>query len=118
MFKIRSRIHVVPIGEILYLEKYRKQIRAHTEKGDHVFYARFDDVMPDLDVRFSRCHRSYVLNYDRVVYMGDYVIRMDDSSELFFGKPTILRIKKDYESYMEWKRKKLREIDLKTGYFR
>lgn len=114
--RFRNRIDVIPIREIIYLEKDLHRVRVHTEKGEYVFYARFDEIMPYLDVRFRRCHRSLILNYDRIEQLGDPLIRMDDSSELAFGKATLLRLKKDYETYVDWKIKKIREIDERAGF--
>ena len=113
--KLRNKIDVVPIREIIYLEKDLRRIRVHTESGDYVFYARFDEIMPYLDVRFRRCHRSYIINYDRIEHFEDLLVRMDDSTELPFGRATILRLKKDFESYVDWKAEKQREIDERAG---
>lgn len=116
--KLRNKIYIIPISEILYMEKERRRIRVHADKGDILFYARFDDVMPYLDARFYRCHRSFIINYDRISYMGDLEVIMDDSSQLCFGKATILRLKKDYDSFVEWKKEKMREFDVKRGFCR
>ena len=115
--KFRSKIDVVPIKEIVYLEKDLRRILVHTEDKVYVLCGRFDDIMPYLDVRFRRAHRSYILNYDRIAHMEDMLIRMDDSSELTFGKPLILRLKKDFESYVAWQLKKLKEIDERAGLY-
>ena len=111
--KIRSNIYIVPMGEILYMMSERHLIRVHTTMGDYLYYARFDDVMPDLDRRFSRCHRSYILNLDRIIFLDNLKIGLDDRSVLFFGKATFLRLKKELEEYSEWKRIWLREMDKK-----
>ena len=111
--KIRSSIYIVPMGEILYLMNDRHLIKVHTSMGDYLYYARFDDVMLELDRRFSRCHRSYILNLDRIIFLDDLKIGLDDRSVLFFGKTTFQRLKKDLEEYSEWKRRWLNEVDKK-----
>lgn len=113
--RFRSSIHVVPMGEILYLENRRRIIRVHTSKNDYLFYARFDDVMPDLDRRFSRCHRSYILNLDRITFLENMRIGLDDTEELKFGKATFLRLKKEFEDYSRWKREWIRDDDKRRG---
>lgn len=107
---------MVPIKEILYMEKSGRTVHVHTDDEVYVHYAKFDDIMPELDSRFSNCHRSYILNMDRIKYLGKMKVRMDDSSELVFGKTTFQRLKREVESFTEWKRKILDEIDRKMGH--
>ena len=101
--KFRSCIHVVPMNEIIYMEKEKRRIRLHTQKTDLVFYSTFNEVLTKLDHRFTWCHRSYILNLDRIAYLKDKKVGLDDETELFFGKATFYRLTKEYESYAEFK---------------
>ena len=109
--RIRRGIYVVPMKEIIYMEKERRRMRVHTQSRDYYYYVRFVDVMPHLDGRFTRSHRSFILNMDRIVRLENRRIVMDDGSEIFFGKATFQRLKKDYERYSLWKRAWFEEHD-------
>ena len=102
--RIRGSIYVVPIREIIYMEKYCRKIKVHTKERDYLYYAGFEEVIGDLDIRFSWCHRSYILNMERVIYLDDMRIGMDGSSELIFGRNTFIRFKKEVERYLRWKK--------------
>lgn len=109
--RIRNGIYVVPMKEILYMEKERRRMRVHTEDCDYYYYTRFEDVLPQLDKRFSRSHRSYIVNLDRIARMEDMHILMDDDTELIFGKATYLRLKREFERYTTWKNRLFQRID-------
>ena len=99
--RIRGSIHLVPIEEILFMEKERRRIRVHTAKKDYRYYARFDELVERLDGRFIWCHRSYIVNMERVAYLEDMHIGMDDSTEVVFGKNTFHRFKRQFDTYLE-----------------
>ncbi|MBQ6401337.1 MAG: LytTR family transcriptional regulator [Firmicutes bacterium] len=102
--KIRRRIVVLQMGDILFMEKKKRQVVLHASDGEYLFYGRFYELMDDLDARFAWCHRSYILNMDRIVSMGDCVIRLDDDTELVFGKEPYGRLRETYDRYLDWKR--------------
>lgn len=102
--RIRRRIVVLPMKEILFMEKKKRQIVLHASEGEYLFYGRFREIMDDLDIRFAWCHRSYILNMDRIAAMGEGVIRLDDGTELVFGKEAYGRLRETYDRYLAWKR--------------
>lgn len=112
LVRIRTSLHIVPLEEILYMEKFLRQIVVYTEKGAYTYYARFEDVIPSLDIRFFRCHRSYIVNLERITYLGDMNVKMDDESELMLSNNTIIRIRRQFEKYDRWKKNWLKDNDI------
>lgn len=55
------------LKEILYFESLDHQIILHTLTGTLQFSGTLDAVQKQLDERFFRCHRSYLVNMDYVV---------------------------------------------------
>ena len=67
-YQFAKTTHRIPLQEILYFEKDRRKVIIRT-KGpgeDPSFYGTMDDVMPQLDHHFVRCHNSYVVSLPSV----------------------------------------------------
>lgn len=72
-----------PFKDILYCEAMNHQITVHTLTEKIQFPGTLDAVQKKLDERFFRCHRSYIVNMERVINKqtgsaiiegGDYVL--------------------------------------------
>lgn len=63
-FRFRQTSYMVPYRDILFFENNRRKVLLHTSKSHepHIFYEKMDDIMPRLDKRFVRCHKSYIVN--------------------------------------------------------
>ncbi len=59
----------VHLADIHYCEVINRKIYLHTKSGVIDYYAKLDDVEKQLDYRFFRCHRSYLVNLD---YLAEY----------------------------------------------
>ncbi len=54
----------VKLDSILYCEVFNRKILLHTQQGVIEYYSRLSDVENQLDKRFAKCHRSYLVNLD------------------------------------------------------
>lgn len=58
---------VIPLSQILYCEVQGRKVYIHQENGKIVdYYERLNDFERQVDGRFFRCHRSYLVNLDQV----------------------------------------------------
>lgn len=57
----------IPLRDILYCDALDHQITVHTLAGTFQFFGSLDAVQEQLDSRFFRCHRSYLVNLDHVI---------------------------------------------------
>lgn len=100
----RQGVFVIPIEEIVYMEKHLRKICVHTVQKNVEFYGRFLEVLPFLDDRFMYCHRSYVINMDQIVWMTANVIYLGISDQICFGRDVYRKARKIFTRYMSEKR--------------
>ncbi|MCQ4636766.1 LytTR family DNA-binding domain-containing protein [Anaerovorax odorimutans] len=89
-FAVTSKKGVQKLGlnEILYFEKEKRKIHIHTVKDVITYYGKFDDMEPQLDHRFLRCHNSYIVNISKVKKMGN--------KKFYFENDKVVPISKSY----------------------
>ncbi len=54
----------VKLDDIYYCEVINRKIYLRTQNGVIEYYCRLEDTEKQLDYRFVRCHRSYLVNLD------------------------------------------------------
>lgn len=57
----------IPLKDILYCDALDHRITVHTLAGTFQFFGSLDAVQEQLDDRFFRSHRSYLVNMDHVI---------------------------------------------------
>ncbi|MGN1422378.1 MAG: LytR/AlgR family response regulator transcription factor [Oscillospiraceae bacterium] len=60
----------IDAGEIIYIVSERRQMRIFTESGEKSCYGRVADMMKLLPDSFCRCHRSYIINLDKIAHIN------------------------------------------------
>lgn len=61
-----SLIQVIPYRDILYCESIDHKICIRTAEGKIEYYNKLEELQRQLDDRFFRCHRSYIVNMNFV----------------------------------------------------
>lgn len=64
LIQTMNRRQSVKLDSILYCEVFNRKILLHTQQGVIEYYSRLSDVANQLDSRFAKCHRSYLVNLD------------------------------------------------------
>jgi len=76
-FKCSNQIYRLPIKEIIYFESAGRQMKLIFFNGTFYFYGTVDSVREQLSKsRFIMPHRSYIVNYDNIVYIKKDEIKM------------------------------------------
>lgn len=57
---------VIPLADILFFESRGKHVALKTHGKEYLFYSSFDEVIQQLDPRFFRCHKGYLINRDQL----------------------------------------------------
>lgn len=57
--------------EIIFCEVFDHQILVHTMTKEYTMFGTLDSLEKELDSRFFRCHRSYLVNMEFVMDKGD-----------------------------------------------
>ena len=72
----------IPYGRILCFEARAKRISACLARERYEFYDTLDHLGQTLPESFARCHRSYIVNLNRVrrLSLSDGTIHLDDGS--------------------------------------
>lgn len=80
-FRKNKEILRVKLRGILYLESDRRLVRIKCDQGEETFYGSLDNVAEELAGKgFLRCHKSYLINMDRVkTFSGEQVVLEDGS---------------------------------------
>jgi two-component system LytT family response regulator len=71
--KSGTKIRVVPVDKIIYLEAEDDYVMIHTEEGKHLKQGTMKYYEDHLDdTRFIRVHRSYIVRIDQVTQLEPY----------------------------------------------
>ncbi|HEU4452316.1 MAG TPA: LytTR family DNA-binding domain-containing protein [Longimicrobium sp.] len=87
-----SRIQLVPVAELDYLQADDNYVRLHTGGRSHLVRETLGAMEARLDPeRFLRVHRSLVVNLSRItelepLFSGEYVLTLRDGTRLTTGR--------------------------------
>jgi two-component system LytT family response regulator len=88
MIKASSRMMLVKVDEIDFIEADGNYARLHVGRKTHLLREKMSDLEGRLDpAKFVRIHRSIIVNLDRIKEMhphfnGDYVVVLEDGRQL------------------------------------
>ena len=97
----RKETCIVKIKEILYVEKNLRLVNIHTSERMYTFYGKLDDVMQYLDERFYKCHRSCIVNFEKITSMEDGIFFLEGGKSLRVGQNNYQYAKRSYKRYLE-----------------
>lgn len=72
----------VKLGSIYYCEVINRKIYLHTKDGIIEYYSKLEDVEKQLDYRFFKCHRSYIVNLDFLSEYSDGQIMLESGDHI------------------------------------
>jgi len=103
VFLIRSKRSSVNVGfcDIIFFEKDLRRIVLHSMNETYSFYGKFDDITPQLNEDFIRCHNSFVVNIDKVRCMEANILTMADGSKIPVSRKHVKETREAYLSYLE-----------------
>jgi len=100
--KKRQTRLAIKLEDILYLEKFRRQIIVHITEGEDVrVYGKFDELLPMLDERFAHPHQSYIINMQHIIRLGSNEVIMRRSMKIKLGNHCFAKMKKAYDKYIK-----------------
>ena len=80
-FSEHSSITVLPVNELLYLERrLKKTLVVHISGQSYETYSNPEDMLHNLEEIFVQCHKSFYVNMSQVTTMeGDFFLLRDGS---------------------------------------
>ncbi len=86
----------IKLLSIVYCEVINRTIYLHTTREVVHYYGKLEDLEKQLDSRFYRCHRSYLVNLDFVTSYADGEIQLENAESI----PVSRSRKKEFMKYM------------------
>jgi two-component system LytT family response regulator len=100
--KTGTKIKVIPVDKIVYLEAQDDYIMIYTDEGKHLKQGTMKYFEDHLDnSRFIRVHRSYIVRMDQVVQLepyarDNYVIKLKNGSALKISRSGLKNLKEKF----------------------
>lgn len=70
IFQQQGNLHALYYDEIDYLESIGHKICIYTQLGSFEFYGKIDQIMETFPNCFMQCHKSYLVNMNKVRLLG------------------------------------------------
>jgi len=100
--KTGTKIKVVPVEKIIYLEAQDDYIMVYTDEGKHLKQGTMKYYEDHLDEsRFIRVHRSYIVRIDQVVQLepyakDNYIIKLKNGAALKISRNGLKNLKEKF----------------------
>ena len=113
VFRKRGEIYSVPVETILFLESRGHKVVVHTDTGRHCYYGKLETVKQKLSDIFLQCHKSYLVNMDKIVRIYKNSILLDNGEEIPISQTRYGDTFKIYSQYCSKQENKYIEIEEK-----
>lgn len=80
VLKNTEGIYRLPCSDILYFYSDRRYINLVTAVKTYTFYGRLNDIEKQMRKNFIRIHQRYLVNSDKVTFLGSDHLTVDDLS--------------------------------------
>ena len=94
------------LEEIIYIEKVGRKALVVTENEKITWYRTVEQLKDAVDEIFLSCHRSYLLNMDKIVRMEDQAIWMEGGHVVFFGRESYRKALRIFREYIDSEKNK------------
>ncbi len=101
----------VNIRDVLYIETELRIVNVYTVDRTYRFYGKLDDVQQYLDGNFFRCHKSCIINMEKITRMEDCILYFCGEFTLRIGQNNFRRAKTRYAQYLEQNTRKETQLE-------
>ena len=101
--KSRSRIHVVPVADVIYLEAQDDYVMVYTRESRHLKQKTMKYFEAHLNAEeFVRIHRSYIVRVEEIAQMqlyekDSYIVILKNGAKLPVSKTGLPKLKKQQD---------------------
>lgn len=96
----RKEVSKVTVGEILYIETQLRVVYIYTAPRTYRFYGKLDEVVKYLNGDFYRCHKSCVVNLNKILRMEGGVVYFKGGSTLRVGQNNFRHTRSFYSKFL------------------
>ncbi len=101
MVKKRNTIYKIDLDDVLYISKNLRLSCIITISGEeHTFYAKFEEIQPFLNKSFLQCHKSYIVNLDRVIALQAAWFWLENGENLPISQKRRKKSREYYQNYL------------------
>lgn len=97
----KQGIYKIPLYSILYFESEKRKIHVHTEERELSYYGKFEELLDKLDVRFARCHNSYIVNLTKVCELSEKKFVCENGGSIPISKTYYVDVREKFLSYLD-----------------
>ncbi len=97
----KQGIYKIPLYSILYFESEKRKIHVYTQDREITYYGKFDDLKEKLDVRFVRCHNSYIVNLTKVCELSEKKFVCENGMSIPVSKTYYADVREEFLSYLD-----------------
>lgn len=84
--RLNNRNTIINQDSIYYIQKNGMKLVFHTENRVYEVYSSFNKIQPCLPDNFVRCHKSFIVNVDKVLDIrSDNMVLFDNKNYCFIG---------------------------------
>ena len=76
--KSGGKTTVIPLGEVLYVERCGRKCRVVTAKGDYIASQRPEELLLEVEDAFVHCHQGYWVNLARISAQSNNEFHLDN----------------------------------------
>lgn len=91
----------IKLSSIYYCEVINRKIYLHTENGTVEYYSKLEEVEKQLDCRFIKCHRSYIVNLDFLYEYKNGQLILENGEYVPVSRPRQKQFMKQMLEYMK-----------------
>ncbi len=90
----------IALSDVIYIEKHGRQAVVTTENEELIWCRTMEQLKEAVDERFICCHRSYVINMDKIEKMEDQTIWLEGGFKVFYGRESFRKALRAFRDYI------------------
>ena len=99
-FSVRGKEYFVNVERILYLESDNHRTRIYTDDQIYSVYDKLGNFISKLPPFFIQCHKSFIVNMNRIRYMEGNEIYLQNESRIPISKIHQEKVRKIYFAHI------------------
>ena len=96
----RGEVVKIYFDEIVYIESESRKIIFHTDRNNYSTYRKIEDVTALLPDSFHRCHKSCIINMEKVREMRDCVVYFENGMNIRMCRDKFAKSIQAYKGYL------------------
>jgi DNA-binding LytR/AlgR family response regulator len=91
----------VRVEDIESLEQNGRKVKIKTSKAVYTYYGKLEDLVPYLyDKSFYRPMKSVIINFEKIVMIGDFEIEFTSGNTYTMGRNNFIKTRKAFKNYL------------------